>query len=144
MLRIKFRKTHSDAVIPTKAHPSDAGFDLTAVFREANNNSVIYDTGISLEIPDGYVGKIYPRSSIRKKNLTLANSVGIIDAHYRGNLILSFNRVKTNGDYMNNIYSVGDRIGQLIIEKLEDVVFLESEELNETERGTGGFGSTGE
>jgi len=139
-LKVKFKKLHDKAVIPTIANPGDAGSDLTATSIEHELNSIIrYGTGIAIEIPIGYVGLIYPRSSIYKKQLVLSNCVGVIDSGYRGELMLRF-----WGDREAEIYKVGDRIGQLVIMPIPSVEFEEVEELEDTERGEGGFGSTGE
>ena len=82
MLEIKFKKLVESAKIPTKAHPSDAGADLTAVSREwnAEHSCWVYGTGIATEIPEGYVGLVFPRSSIRKYGLMQCNCVGVIDS----------------------------------------------------------------
>lgn len=79
-MEVKFKKLSDKAVIPTKAHPTDAGFDMTAVKINITDNYVEYETNIALEIPDGYVGLLFPRSSNSKKDLLLANSVGVVDA----------------------------------------------------------------
>jgi dUTP pyrophosphatase len=99
---------------------------------------VTYDTGLSIEIPEGYVGLLFPRSSVSKTTLNLANSVGVIDSGYRGPLMLKF-RYLEEGD----VYEVGDRVAQLVIMKLPFVEIIEVSELSSSERGEGGFGSTG-
>ena len=98
-----------------------------------------YDTGIAVEIPPGYVGLVFPRSSVCKTGLSLANSVGVIDSDYRGSISLVFYK----GAELIEAYSYGDRIGQLVIVPIPEVEFVEAEELSETERGAGGYGSTG-
>jgi dUTP pyrophosphatase len=138
-LKIKFKRIHQKAQIPKKQHKQDAGYDLTAVSVSYGvNRQVIYGTGLCVQIPEGYVGKIYPRSSIRKLSLTLSNSVGIIDAGYTGEIQVTFRQHD-----LSEIYNSGDRIAQLVIEKLIPVDFIEVDELDETERGAGGHGSTG-
>ena len=140
-MRIRFKKLHENAVIPSYSKPGDAGLDLTATSQLHNDtNQVSYGTGLAVEIPEGYVGLIYPRSSIRNKQIALSNSVGVIDSGYRGEIQFTFN--KTNGFYSLK-YEVGDRIGQLVIVPYPTIIPLESEELSNTERGEGGFGSTG-
>ena len=141
MLEIKFKKLVESAKIPTKAHPTDAGADLTAVSREWNeeHRCWVYGTGIATEIPEGYVGLVFPRSSIRKYTLTQCNAVGIIDAHYRGEIMLSY---KPTSD-VQKLYEVGDKIAQLIILPYPEISYTEVEELSETDRGTNGHGSTG-
>jgi dUTP pyrophosphatase len=127
------------AKLPTKQHSHDAGYDLYAtsvVFRQ--NYQVCYGTGIKILIPESYVGKIYSRSSIRDTGLFMSNSVGVIDAGYTGEIFVTFRQFGPQ-----EIYTVGDRIAQLVIEKIPDVKFEQVEELAETERGENGYGSTG-
>ena len=142
MLEIKFKKLVESAKIPTKAHPSDAGADLTAVSKEWNEecNCWVYGTGIATEIPEGYVGLVFPRSSIRKYTLSQCNAVGVIDSSYRGEIMLSY---KSTNDDIQKLYEVGDKIAQLIILPYPEVSYTEVEELSETDRGTNGHGSTG-
>lgn len=137
---LKIKKLSKEAVIPTRANNTDAGLDLTAtkVLKETNAK-IAYGTGIAVEIPKGHVGLIYPRSSIRKYGLSLTNSVGVIDAGYRGEISFTFNKIG-NGSL---VYKVGDRIGQLVITEIPKVVVEEVFELSDSERGTGGFGSSG-
>lgn len=141
MVRVNIKKLHPDAVIPTYAKPGDAGMDLVATEIISNTTfDITYGIGLAMEIPKGFVGLIFPRSSIRKYELALSNSVGVIDSGYRGELQATFK--KTDGlDSFS--YKVGDRIAQIIIIPYPEIVFIESEELSETERGSGGFGSTG-
>jgi dUTP pyrophosphatase len=139
-VELKIKKLHPKAVIPCYAKAGDAGMDLVAISEEWNkdNTMVTYDTGLSLEIPEGYVGLLFPRSSVSKTTLNLANSVGVIDSGYRGSLMLKF-RYLEEGD----VYDVGDRVAQLVIMKLPFVEITEVAELSSSERGEGGFGSTG-
>jgi dUTP pyrophosphatase len=114
---------------------------------------ITYGLGIALEIPKGFVGLVFPRSSIRKTGLQLSNSVGVIDSGYRGELQATFNKVfggeamydemKVNEIQPNDFYKVGDRIAQIIIIPYPPIEFDEVAELSDTERGEGGFGSTG-
>lgn len=140
-MNVKIKKTHPHAVIPRYSKPGDAGMDLTAVEIISNTiYEVTYNLGIALEIPEGYVALIFPRSSIRNTELFLSNSVGVIDSGYRGNIQATF--VKTNGiDSLK--YSPGERVAQLIIIPYPQIEFTEVEELSSTDRGSGGFGSTG-
>lgn len=140
-LRVRIKKLHPDAKIPKYSKEGDAGLDITAtsIITDAVDK-ITYGTGLSLEIPEGYVGLIYPRSSIRNTELVLSNSVGVIDSGYRGELQATFN--KLTGRYAKS-YSVGERIMQIIIVPYPRVLFEEVEELSDTARGTGGFGSTG-
>lgn len=136
-----------NAVAPEKAHPSDAGFDLTAASHTFDDDgNYIYGTGIAVEIPNGHVGLLFPRSSIAKTALALTNSVGVIDSSFRGEILFKFKPALTykGASESRRVYSVGDRIGQLIIMPYQQVEFEEADELSESDRGKGGFGSTGE
>jgi dUTP pyrophosphatase len=140
-LPIKVKKLHPNAVIPTYSKVGDAGMDLT-ITREIENTSfsVSYGFGIAMEIPMGFVGLVFPRSSVRNQELLLSNCVGVIDSGYRGEIQATFK--KTNGlDSMK--YKVGERGAQIIILPYPQIKMVESNELSDTERGTGGFGSTG-
>lgn len=143
-VRIKIDKEkYPEAKLPFKAHKADAGFDLFSA-TEANydieHGFYFYDTGIHIEIPEGYVGLIYPRSSISKYQLRLCNSVAVIDSGFSGNIQLRFDPEEFP---VTKKYDKGDRIGQLVIMPYPEIEFEEVDELTETERGTGGLGSTG-
>ena len=142
-MKVKIKRLSKNAVIPKKAHATDAGMDMVAISRDFDNNgNVVYGTGIAVEIPEGHVGLVFPRSSISKRDLLLSNSVGVIDSGYRGEITFKF---KTEGGKMYaDMYGVGDRIGQLIIIPIPEIEFEETDELSDTDRGTGGYGSTGE
>jgi dUTP pyrophosphatase len=138
-MEVKIKKLQKDSVIPHYAKDSDARLDLTATRVWFEDSNVCYGTGLAMEIPKGYVGLIFPRSSNAKKELLLCNSVGVIDSNYRGEIMVKFKTI--NGG--SHIYSVGERIGQIIIMPYPQIEFKEVEELSETNRGDGGFGSTG-
>lgn len=136
-MKIKFKKLTADAVTPEYANPGDAGLDLTAVSVRECGNYIEYGTGLAFEIPEGYVGILAPRSSVSKKQLTMANSIGVIDSGYRGELKIRFY-------YGKDKYNIGERVAQLMILPLPSVTLEEAEsDLSETARGVGGFGSTG-
>jgi dUTP pyrophosphatase len=137
-MEIKFKKLHPDAVIPTRAHPSDAGADLTAISATETPQYIQYGTGIALQLPEGYSALIFPRSSISKMDLSLCNSIGLIDQAYTGELLLRFRRTSTE----EKTYAIGDRIGQLVILPIPTPTFTEITTLDTTDRGAGGFGST--
>ena len=141
MLEVKFKKLVETAKCPIKAHPTDAGADLTAVSREwdKEHGCWIYGTGIATEIPEGYVGLIFPRSSIRKYNRSQCNCVGVIDSHYRGEIMVSY---KPTSD-VQKLYEVGDKIAQFIILPYPEVSYTEVKSLSETDRGENGHGSSG-
>lgn len=138
---MKFKKLDSKASIPTKAHPTDAGFDLvaTSVSEDLKRGIVSYGTGIAVEIPKNHVGYIFPRSSVYKHQVSLANCVGVIDSSYRGEIFLKFRIVQPH----ISRYTIGDKIGQLIIQPYPEIEFEEVDELEESDRGEGGFGSSG-
>lgn len=140
-MKVRFKKVHPDAAAPLKAHSSDAGFDLTAVLVEEDRKRgiVTYHTGIAVEIPAGYVGLVFPRSSVFRHQLQLSNSVGVIDSGYRGEILLKF---RVCSPHISR-YSIGDRIGQIIILPYPEIEFEQGDYLSETDRGEGGYGSTG-
>lgn len=140
-MKIKFKKLHPDAVIPTKAYPTDAGWDLTAISVEEDRkrNIVTYHTGIAVGLPESHFGLLCPRSSVYKHQLQLANGLGIIDQGYHGELILKFRVVQPH----ISRYPVGERVGQLVVVPMPTFDAEEVDELEESERGDGGFGSTG-
>lgn len=148
-MKIKIKKLHPDAVTPKYAKIGDAAVDLVAISTNHQNWFYEYGTGISIEIPEGYVGLIYPRSSISKKDLSLCNSVGVIDSGYRGEIKFRFQLTQSGATKVQlarevDIYKIGDRIGQLMIVPYPQVEFEEVAELSDTSRGRGGFGSSGE
>jgi dUTP pyrophosphatase len=147
-MKVRIKKLNPQAIIPSYAKAGDAGMDLTAVTMEYDNHgNISYGTGLAVEIPKGYVGLIFPRSSVSKTQLALANSVGVIDSGYRGELICKFKPTLMLCDEGSEpeesvIYKEGERVAQLMIIPHPEVEFEESEELEKTERGNGGFGST--
>ena len=140
-MQVKINKLNPNAVIPTYAKSGDAGMDLVATKIISNTTfDVTYGTDLAMEIPKGFVGLVFPRSSIRKYELILSNSVGVIDSGYRGELQATFK--KENG--LDSLaYKVGDRIAQIMIIPHPEIEFEEVDDLSDTERGDGGFGSTG-
>lgn len=175
-LKVNIKKLHKDAVIPSYAHETDCGMDLTAVSKTIDEyGNVVYGFGLAFEIPEGYAGFIFPRSSNYKSGLLLTNCVGIVDSGYRGEVMAkfasryviarpqrlvekikmlfetkksfkktSFYDVNTTACWNNKInYNIGDRVAQMIILPYPKVEFVEVDELSDTERGTGGYGSTG-
>ena len=139
-LIINIKKTNELAIIPKYAHSTDAGMDLVAVSMNKTDKYIEYDTGIALEIPKGYVGLVFPRSSVSKLDLVQANSVGVIDSSYRNSIKVRFKKLKDNGVC---VYVPGERIAQLIILPYPMIGFNEVEKLSDSDRGLGGFGSTG-
>lgn len=163
-MKVKIKKLSDNAVIPVKAHPTDAGMDLTATSKVYDKyGNVSYGTGLAFEIPEGYVGLLFPRSSNCKQDLLLCNSVGILDSSYRGEVFFKFKPTpvlwlneegeSVDSDSFDYIaepeaedfqsWNVGDRIGQIIIMPYPEIEFEEVEELSASDRGVGGFGSSG-
>jgi dUTP pyrophosphatase len=167
-MKLRIKKLHPDAVIPKYTKEGDAGMDLVTPENAISSELGVftYRTGLAVEIPQGYVGLVFPRSSVYKSAGRLANSVGVIDSGYRGEIFVKFDasaysqslailRQVSNkpSDWeeidselegiKGNSYKKGDRIAQLVIMPVPNVEFEEVEELSETTRGEGGFGSTG-
>lgn len=139
-MKVKIKRLDKSAVIPKYAKDGDAGLDLTATAYKVNEKGqYVYTSDLALEIPDGYVGLLFPRSSICKKDLEMTNSVGVIDSNYRGPIKSVFNPTCEDPE----IYELGERFAQLIIIPYPKIEFEEVEELSETNRGSGGYGSTG-
>ena len=172
-LKVRIKKLYKDSKLPTYAHDADAGMDLYAhskTFDPASGN-LVYGTGIAVEIPKGYVGLVFPRSSVYKTQTYMTNSVGVIDSGYRGevmarfeasNKTTKFQRLKDRiHDFLfmsvpaatgkgiitshctRNSYNVGERIAQLIILPYPKVQLIETDTLSDSDRGTNGHGSTG-
>ena len=136
---LKFKKLVESAKVPNKATSGSNGFDLTATSKEWSDKfeGYVYGTGIAVEIPKGYVGLLFPRSSVRKYDLIMANCVGVIDSDYRGEIMATFKLI----DYKNErIYEVGDKCCQLVIVPAPEFEIKEVDTLSETERGTKGHG----
>lgn len=157
---IRFKRVNPDATIPTKAHHSDAAYDLCAMedvtLRPGEWKMV--GSGIACAIPEGWCGMVYPRSGLGCRGLVLKNSVGLIDSEYRGEIKLPlFNNNPTHvwvktwqgvdvpKPAIDGIIHVhkGDRVAQMRIELVPDTTLVEVDELDATERGTGSFGSSG-
>lgn len=139
---IPFTSALGDAAHPKRAHPSDAGADLTClddVYLAAGERAMV-DTGISVAIPEGFVGMICPRSGLAAKHgISVTNSPGIIDSSYRGPIKVILHNL--GGEPWTAF--AGDRVAQLVILKVELSDFVYSSSLDQTDRGDGGFGSTG-
>ena len=142
-MQVQVKRLDTNAVIPVKAHADDAGLDLTATSVKATDKYIEYGTGLAVSIPRGHVGLLFPRSSISNSDLSLANSVGVVDAGYFGEIKLRFKKIGLSDPYFSALYNVGDRIGQLIIMPIPAVTFDEVSDLGNSERAIGGFGSSG-
>ena len=143
-MQLKFKKLSEKATLPVRAHKSDAGLDLTtigisSVINECGQLMLVYHTGLAVEIPEGYVGLLFPRSSIYKKSLMATNSVGVIDSGYRGEIMMV---LKATTDVVPAVYKEGERFAQLVIVPIPEIEVVEAEELSESDRGENGYGST--
>lgn len=143
-MEVRIKKLRADAVVPTYGSEFSAGADLyaceEATVTIAPHETALIHTGLSFEIPEGYGGFIYARSGLAtKKGLAPANKVGVIDADYRGEVMVSLH------NHTNTPQSVepGERVAQMVIAPFLKAEFTVAEKLSDTVRGTGGFGSTG-
>lgn len=134
-------KLIEDGIMPSRAHDTDAGLDCYARTKTIDSNGkMCFKLGFAIEIPNGYVGLIFPRSSVSKYDLSMCNCVGVIDSGYRGEVSAKFNMI--NGLCLNS-YKIGERVCQLIIMPYPKVELIQVDSLSETERGEGGYGSSG-
>ena len=140
-MNVKYQKMYSHALTPELSTEGAAGLDFWAIDYDPDESRRLhtYGTGIIMEIPEDHVGYLFSRSSCSKRGLILANSVGVIDSDYRGEIIFKFAEIRENP----MPYEVGEKIGQLVIMQKPRILLEESKELSTTARGTGGFGSTG-
>ena len=134
------KKLREDAVIPKKAHRTDTGYDLWVLdeYKRLDNGVVMYSTGLQIEPPSGFYFEIVPRSSIIKSGHIQANSVGVVDYGYRGELFVPLLKVDENSPDLE----LPKKIGQLVLRQINTCEFVETDNLNGTRRGEGGFGST--
>ena len=140
-MKVGIKKLHPDAIIPKYAKSGDAGLDLTATeILKEEAFQVTYGTGLAVEIPLGYVGLLFPRSSVRNYQLALSNCVGVVDSGYRGEIQFTFNKT---GGVPSKKYEVGERVGQMLIMPYPEIELVELDNLSSSERGEGGFGSSG-
>lgn len=144
-MELKFKRLKDEAILPIRAHKGDAGLDLTCTeitteLNECGQVILVYHTALAVEIPEGYVGLLFPRSSIANKALMATNSVGVIDSGYRGEIMF---KMKATTDVVPAIYKPGEKFCQLVIVPyLNDITISESAELSESDRGEDGYGST--
>ena len=137
-MKVRFKRLDSMASVPMRATDGSAAYDLTA--RKGDNIVYTVHTGLAVEIPEGYVGLLFPRSSVVKTSLLLSNCVGIIDSDYRGEIMAKF---YLHGNDGSRAYMVGERCMQLMILPVPTIEWEVADELTETSRGKGGYGSTG-
>ena len=146
-IKVRIKKLVDNAVIPSYAKPGDAGLDLTATSMDIDKNgSIVFGTGLTMEIPDGYVGLVFPRRSVSNYDHVLSNCVGVINSGYRSEITFKFKPLGRYGglsEFEPKSYEVGERVAQIIIMPIPSVSFVESEELSQSERREGGYGSSG-
>lgn len=139
-MRIRYKIVREGAEPPYKAHIDDAGYDLTAVETSYDlDGNLVCKTGIAVEIPKGYVGLLFPRSSCASKSVIMANCVGVIDSGYIGELTAKFKLLS-----QSNVYKPGQRCCQLVIQQIPHIEMVESDDILGGERGDGGYGESGE
>jgi dUTP diphosphatase len=143
-MELKIKRLTDKAVLPIRAHKSDAGLDLTAVditleSNECGQTVVVYHSGLAVEIPEGHVGLLFPRSSIANKSMFMTNGVGVIDAGYRGEIMAKMH-ITTDGKPA--IHQLGERFAQLVVMPIPEITVVEATELSNTDRGNGGYGSS--
>jgi len=166
-VEIRVKKLKLLAKMPVKAHDTDACYDMTATWVNHTDDYIEYGTDIAFDIPKGYVGLIFPRSSVTKEDIILKNSVGVIDARFQGEIRFRFSKL-VNGVFREDVttsslsggqtrrviemrgverplktYKVGDRVGQIMFIKLPNIKLKLVDNFDKSERGTKGFGSTG-
>ena len=145
-MELKIKRLSDKAIMPIRAHEGDAGLDLTTTsitseINECGQFILVYHSDIAVEIPDGYVGLLFPRSSIAKKSIQFTNAVGVIDSGYRGEIMAKVRN--TSGDSIPAVYKVGEKFAQLVIVPyVSDITISEVSELQESDRGTDGYGSS--
>lgn len=143
-MKINLKRLTETAIIPTRQHKGDAGYDLYADIQEPvtiePHTTKFIHTGIAIEIPDGYFGAVFARSGLAsKQGLRPANCTGVCDSRYRGEYMVALH----NDSDIARIVCPGDRIAQLVVMPYLNIEFDEVDELTSTERGDDGFGSTG-
>ena len=143
VVKVHFKRLDVNAVMPTYAHDTDAGADLSCLedFTLKPGERKLIRTGIAISLPVGFVGLVHPRSGLANKNgISIVNAPGTVDADYRGELMINLINLDQTEMFTAK---AGSRIAQLVIQEVKFAEFLEVEELDETKRGNNGFGSTG-
>lgn len=143
-ISVKIKKMHPLAKMPAYAHNGDAGLDLSVTSIEnLGAEKVKFGLGVAIELPEGHVGLLFPRSSVHKSTLRLSNSVGVLDSNFQGEITAVFDRLELEALFKNE-YDIGDRIIQLVILPFPKVEFEQVTEFtSKSERGTGSYGSSG-
>jgi dUTP pyrophosphatase len=138
-LLVGFKKLSEEAQIPTKAHKTDGGWDLYASEIEHEGSTTLVRLGFGMKVPEGWCARIAPRSSFTKLGWALTNSPALIDCSYTGEVMLRFTSISEK-DFP---YTVGNRVAQMTFEEVPEVIWQEVDNLEDTDRGEGGFGSSG-
>lgn len=142
MQKVKFKKLYADSKLPVKGSLDAACYDVYAHSMERDYEGLVtYKLGFATEIPKGWMGIVVPRSNLSKHKWVMANHIGIIDSDYRGEWMVKLRSL--DGIYSPSPYSVGERVAQMYFKKIDEIEIEEVDELSQTERGEGGFGSTG-
>ena len=146
-MTVKVKKLSENAVLPQKAHKSDAGFDLTVSritteLNEVGELIIVYHTDLCMEIPEGYFGALFSRSSVSRKPLSQTNAVGVVGSGYRGEIVAKFR--STVPAVVPSVYKEGERFAQLVILPVPDIDMVEADTLGDNDRGEAGLGSTGD
>jgi dUTP pyrophosphatase len=141
MLQVKFKKISDNTIVPSRGSLDAACYDVYAhSIVHKDDGKVVVGLGFKTEIPVGYKAVLVPRSNLTKHHWVMNNSIGIIDSDYRGEWMCVFTAIKEGQDFP---YSVGDRVAQFYLDEVYNIAFLEVKALSDTNRGEGGFGSTG-
>ena len=143
-MELKIKRLSDKAIMPIRAHEGDAGIDLTCTnitqeINECGQLILVYHSDLAVEIPEGYVGLLFPRSSAANKSLIVTNCVGVIDSGYRGEIM---SKMRSTTDVVPAIYKPGERFAQLLIMPIAQYTITEATELTDSERGSDGYGST--
>lgn len=143
---MKVKLLAENAVLPQKAHESDAGYDLVATSKvvDREKRQITYGFGLAIQLPKGSVGLIFPRSSVRKTDLALSNCVGVLDENFQGEIQATFTMLNEDVPTKSkNHYKVGERIAQLVVVDLKQMEVTQVEDFDEVSERSGGFGSSG-
>lgn len=144
-IRIKVKSLDYRAVFPTYSYPGDACVNLVATGKSHDGANWVYNTGLAIEIPEGYVGLLFPRSSVSKTKMLMRNCVGVIDSGYRGEIVVKMASLDIGEltDAGLPCYNVGEKVAQLMVLPVPTMEFERVDKLSESLRGEGGFGSSG-
>ena len=143
MLQVKFKKISDNTIVPSRGSLDAACYDVYAHSITSDNGKIVVGLGFKTEIPVGYKAVLVPRSNLTKHHWVMNNSIGIIDSDYRGEWMCVFTPIQIGSIVPDFPYAVGDRVAQFYLDEVYNIAFLEVTALSDTNRGEGGFGSTG-